>query len=230
MHRRAVIGSLLITSLGMRVSSAQPVGKVRRIGILDLGKSSDIGPLRTSLLRGLRDLGYIQGVHFIVEARGSEGVTERLPDLAAELVRLQVDIIVAAGPTLSALKGATSTIPVVMAASGDPVAEGLVRSLAYPGSNFTGLSSQSVDTTGKLLQLLKELVPGTGLTAVVWDRGSRPNWQAAQTAAKELGWKLLSLEIKTAEDIEPTFKAAVAAGVDTLLVFAPAILFQRAAR
>ena len=93
-----------------------------------------------ALLDALRELGYVWGEHFVTEVRGGEGKPERFPSLAAELVRLQVDVIVAAGPTLSALKQTTSTIPVVMAVSGDPVGEGLVESLARPGRNFTGLS------------------------------------------------------------------------------------------
>jgi hypothetical protein len=96
----------------------------------------------------LRELGYVYGEQFVTEARGGEGKPERLPGLAAELVRLQVDVIVAAGPTLPALKQATSTIPVVIAQAGDPVSEGYAQSLGHPGGNFTGISSQQVETTG----------------------------------------------------------------------------------
>jgi putative tryptophan/tyrosine transport system substrate-binding protein len=119
-----------------------------------------------ALLRGLRELGYVYGEHFVTEPRGGEGRPERYPRLAAELVRLQVDVILGSGPTLPALKQATSTIPVVMAASGDPVGQELVQSLGHPGGNFTGLSSQGVETTGKRLELLKELIPGAGKRSV----------------------------------------------------------------
>jgi putative ABC transport system substrate-binding protein len=107
----------------------------------------------------LRELGYVYGEHFLTEARGGDGRPERFPSLAAELARLRVDVIVAPGPTLSALKRATSTIPIVMAGALDPVGEGLVKSLGRPGTNFTGFSLQSAETAAKRLELLKELVP-----------------------------------------------------------------------
>ena len=129
-------------------------------------------------------------------------------------------MIVAAGPALPALKQATSTIPVVMAAAGDPVGSGYVQSLGHPGGNFTGLSLQSVETTGKRLELLKELVPGVAPVAVLWDRESLLYWQAAEAAARERGWKLLSLEIRDAGEIEGAFKAATDARAGALLVSA----------
>ena len=132
----------------------------------------------------------------MTEPRGGEGRPDRYPGLAAELVRLQVDVIVAAGPTLAALKQATSTIPVVMGGAEDPVGQGFVRSLGHPGGNFTGLSLQSVELTGKQLELLKELVPGAAPVAVLWDRASIQRWQAAEAAAWERGWRLLSLEVR----------------------------------
>jgi putative ABC transport system substrate-binding protein len=113
------------------------------------------------------ELGYVYGEHFVIEPRGAEGKPARFPSLAAELLRLQVDVIVATGLALPPLKQATSTVPVVMAASGDPVGEGFVQSLARPGGNFTGLSLQREEATGKRLELLKELVPGPAPVAVL---------------------------------------------------------------
>ena len=150
--------------------------------------------------------------------------------MAAELVRLQVDVIVAAGPTLRALKQATSTIPVVMAGDGDPVGRGYVQSLAHPGGNFTGLSLQAVELTGKRLELLKELAPAAALVAVLWDRSSPLYWQAAEAATRERRWKLLSLEIRDADDIEAAFKAATDARAGALLVFAAGVLYPHAGR
>jgi putative ABC transport system substrate-binding protein len=166
----------------------------------------------------------------VTEHRGAEGRPERYPVLASELVGLAPDIIVAAGPALPALKKATATIPIVMAAAIDPVAEGLVQSLGRPGTNFTGLSHQFPETTGKRLELLKELVPGPGPVAVLWDRGSQVSWEAANAAARERGWRLLSLEIRDPSEIERTFKAATEAGATALLVLTGQIAFPHRRR
>ena len=148
------------------------------------------------------------------------------PGLAAELVRLQVDVIVAGGPTLPALKQATSTIPIVMVGSDDPVGRGLVRSLGHPGGNFTGMSRQGVEITGKRLELLKEMVPDTAPVGVLWDRTGLLSWQAAEAAARVRGWKLLSLEIRDAGEIEGAFKAATGARAGALLVIGGIALSQ----
>src|SRR3989441_9042916 len=238
MDRRAFIGSLALATLAVPGAAlAQPARKVYRIGILSPTSmtSEMVGPQPQSpfvnaLLRGLRELGYVYGKHFVTEPRGGEGRPERFPNLAAELVRLQVDVIVAGGPSLPALKQATSTIPVVMAGAGDPVSQGFVQSLARPGGNFTGLSLQSVETTGKRLELLKELVPGAAPVAVFWARFSLPSWQAAEAAARERGWKLVSFEIRDAGEIEGAFKAATGARVGALLVFGSAVFDPHARR
>jgi ABC-type uncharacterized transport system substrate-binding protein len=236
MDRRAFIGGLALVTLAPNGTAAQPPRKVHRIGMLGLGPTSDMvgpeprGPITGAFLRGLRELGYVYGEHFVTEPRGAEDRPERYPDLAAELVRLQVDVIVAPGPPLPALKRATSTIPVVMAGAVDPVGQRLVRSLGRPGENFTGLSSQSAETTGKRLELLKELAPGGASVAVLWDRSTLRSWQEAETAAQERGWKLLSLELREAAEIEGAFKAATAARAGAILVAAAALLFNRARR
>jgi putative ABC transport system substrate-binding protein len=227
MERRAFIGGLALGTLAApHVARAQPARKVYRIGILSSRSTTSemVGPqsqdpLINAFLRGLRELGYVYGEHFVTEPRGGEGKPERFSDLATELVRLQVDVIVASGPMLSALKQATSTIPVVMTGAGDPVAAGLVQTLGRPGGNFTGLSLQLVETTGKRLELLKEFVPGAAPVAVLWDpRSGRGQWQAAEAAARDRSWKLLSLEIRDAGEIEGAFKAATGARAGALLV------------
>jgi putative ABC transport system substrate-binding protein len=237
MDRRVFLGGLASGMLAVsRSVSAQPARKVYRIGILASATSSELtGPNpRTpsihAFLRGLRELGYIYGEHFVTEARGSAGRPERLTHLADELVRLPVDVIVAAGFAMPALRKATSTIPVVMAAASDPVGLGYVRSLARPGGNVTGLSLQSIETTGKRLELLKEIIPGAAPVAVLWDRPSEAYWQAAAAAARARDWKLLSLEIRETGDIERAFKAATDAGVGALLVFAAGLVFPEARR
>ncbi len=237
MDRRTFIGGLAITTLAVpRAAPAQPTRKVYRIGVLGIGTTSDLvgpqprSPSVNALLRGLRELGYIYGEHFVTEPRGAEGKPERFPGLAAELVRLQVDMIVASGPALPALKQATSTIPIVMGGDGDPVGRGYVQSLGHPGRNFTGLSLQSLETTGKRLELLKELVPGTALVAVLWDRASLPHWNAAEAAARKRDWKLLSIEIRDTGEIEGAFRTATDARAGALLVFAAGLLFPHARR
>ncbi len=241
MQRRAVIAGLALGPLGgLRSACAQPARKVHRIGILALtnpgSAASDLvgpqprNPYVNALVHKLRELGYVYGEHFVTEPRGSEGRPERFPAMAAELVGLRVDAIVAPGPTLPALKQATSTIPVIMTADGDPVGRRYVQSLAHPGGNFTGLSLQSVELTGKRLALLKELVPPAASVAVLWDRSSPLYWEAAEAAARERGWKLLSLEIRDAGDIEAVFKAATDARAGALLVFAAGVLFPLARR
>jgi putative ABC transport system substrate-binding protein len=178
----------------------------------------------------LRELGYVWGEHFVTESRGAEGKPERFPGLVAELVRLKVDVIVAPGPAVPALKQATLTIPIVMAGSADPVGAGYVQSLGRPGGNVTGLSLQSVETTAKRLEILKELVQTTAPVAVLWDRGSSAYWQAAAVAARDRGWPLLSLEIRDAGEIEGAFRAATGARAGALLVFAATLLFPHARR
>ena len=223
MKRRTLIGAsgLLLTG---RAAFAQPVRKVQRIGVLVASPAADFsGPQPVlsqarALLRGLGELGYVYGQHYVTEVRSAEGNFGRMPAVAAELAGLGVDVILAAGPTLIALKAATSTVPIVMSAGIDPVGDGLIQSLSHPGTNFTGLSHQFADGAGKLLELLKELVAGAAPVAVLWDRGSRSSWETAQAAARSRGWKLQSLEIKGPGEIEAAFKSATDARAGALLV------------
>src|SRR5262249_19143588 len=161
----------------------------------------------------------------MTEVRGGDGKPELFPGLVTELVGLKMDVILAPGPALPALKRATSTVPVVMTATLDPVQQGFVQSLGHPGTNFTGFSLQSSETVGKRLELLKELVPGAAPVAVLWDRFSRGTWQAAEVAARERGWKLLSLEIRDADEIDTALREAVRARAGSLLAFSAGILF-----
>ena len=235
MKRRTLIGTGGLWVVG-RSAFAQPARKVPRIGVL-ITAAATFGagqqpesPSVKALLRGLGELGYVYGQHYVTELRGTEGKPGRYPVLAAELAALGVDVIVAAGPALVALKAATTTIPIVMSAAIDPVADGLVQSLSHPGTNFTGLSHQFPETAGKCLELLKEVAPGTAPVAVLWDRGARSTWEAAQLAAKTRGWKLLSLEIKDASEIEAACKSAAEARAGALLVLTGLITFQNRQR
>ena len=236
--RRTFLGAVSTSLLAAPASArAQPGRKVYRIEILSVGATTSdlVGPeprhsTLGAFLRGLRELGYVYGEHFVTEPRGAESGPDRYPDLAAELVRLQVDVIVASGPALPALKQATSTVPIVMGGGEDPVAQGLAQSLGRPGGNFTGLSNQSVDTSAKRLELLKELVPRAELVAVLWDSTSSRVWRAADAAARERGWKLLSVEIRDAGELEAAFKTATTARAGALLVFAGGLLYPQTRR
>jgi ABC transporter substrate binding protein len=186
MHRRAFLGALGLLSFPSYTIAQRR--NVARIGILSFaGTTADLTgpeprrPSAAALLRGLHELGCMYGRDFVTEPRGAEGRPELWPVQAAELVRLQVDVIVAPGPNLPALKRATSTIPIVMAAASDPVGDGYVASLGRPGGNITGLSLQELDISGKRLELLKEVVPSASPVAVLWANvaaNSARYWQA----------------------------------------------------
>ena len=238
MDRRAFIGSVAVGALASRAASAQPARKVARIGIVGFaGTGSEMSgpePTRPSvkaLLQGLRELGYVYGRDFVTEPRGGEGRPELWPRLVAEVVDLQVDIIVAPGPIMTTLKQATATIPIVMAGASDPIGDGYIQSLRRPGGNITGLSLHEIDTTGKRLELLKELVPSPAPVAVLWNNW-RPEsiryWQAAETAARKRGWRLLKLEVREAGEVEAAFKAATDARAGSLLMIASRLFFSRA--
>jgi len=165
MRRRMLTVLLaLVPLLGTGGACAQNGRKIYRIGVMGFGVASELAgphpanPFIDAFLRGLRDLGYVYGEHFTIEPRGSDGRPSEFRRLADELVGLRPDVIVAPGPMLGALKQATSTIPIVMAADGDPVGRGYAQSLRHPGRNFTGMSLQLVELTPKRLALLKELV------------------------------------------------------------------------
>ena len=238
MDRREFDARLVLIALAASsVIRAQPARRVYRIGVLGLGTTSDMAgahpnsPSIRALIGGMRDLGYKYGEHYVTEPRGAAGSPDRFPTLAAELVRLNVDVILAGGgPAVPALKQATTTIPIVMAASGDPVVDGYVQSLARPGGNITGLSLQSIETTVKRLDLLKQLVPGPAPVAVFWNGPSIQAWRAAEAIARERGWKLLSVEIPDPGAIDAAFKTASDGHANAVLVFAAGVLFPRAQR
>ena len=225
MRRRTFAIGLLV---GVLASSsairAQVVRKVYRIGVLGLGTTPDmtgpnpVSPSVKALLGGMQGLGYVYGEQYVTEPRGSGGNPDRYPALAAELVRLKVDVIVAGGgPSVPALKQATTTIPIVMAASGDPVSDGFVQSLAHPGGNITGLSLQSTEAAAKRFELLKELVPGPAPVAVFWNRPSIQGRNGAEIIAKERGWKILPVEIREPGAIDAGFKMAIDSHVIPIL-------------
>jgi putative ABC transport system substrate-binding protein len=214
------LGALLF-ALCLPVSAQQP-GKIYRVGRLSGALSSSTFSIN-ALRRDLRELGYVEGKNISFELRYAEEKPERLPALADELVRLKVDVIVAGGPNdgLTAMK-ATKTIPIVFTDSpADPVALGLVDSLARPGGNVTGFYSMADFLAGKRLQVLKESIPKVSRVAVLWypkSGSSEPQWTESQLAARQLGLQLHSMEIGNTDKYESAFKEAIKAGSTALAV------------
>jgi len=167
MSKKIFVWLLATLSLGAVYAQAQQPAKIPRIGFL-IGSSPSANAARIEAFRqGLRELGYVEGKNIIIEFRSAEGKFDRLPDLAAEVVRLKVDVIVTTGPIVNRpAKEATSTIPIVMAFDNDPVGNGFVASLARPAGNMTGLANLAPEITGKQLELLKEIVPRLSRVAV----------------------------------------------------------------
>jgi putative ABC transport system substrate-binding protein len=204
-------------------AQAQQPKKVPRIGFLSGSPPSSITARTEAFRQGLRDLGYVEGKNIVIEWRSGEGKRDRFPALAADLVRLKVDVIVTAGPLVTrAAKQATSTIPIVMAQDPDPVGNGFVASLARPGGNITGLSSLAPGLTGKQLELLKEIVPKLSRVAV-FETSTRPGnaqtLREVELAAEAFGVKLQYLDVLSPKDIETAFQAAVTERADGALWF-----------
>ena len=185
-------------------AQAQQPKKVPRIGVLRPGL--DAAPSYEAFRQGLRELGYVEGQNVVLELRDGEAKAERLPDLAAELVRLKVDVIVTSStPAIQAAKKATETIPIVMGFSGDPVGTGIVASLAKPGGNITGLSDIGPEISGKQLELLKEAFPTISRVALFLNpsnQGNRLRLKAAEVTAGELKVQIQALEVRSANDFE----------------------------
>src|SRR5712672_1143008 len=221
--RRREFASLLGAALAWPFPlHAQQPGKIYRIGILETVSSSLNAGNLDALRRGLRELGYIENQNYILEYRSADGDGERFPALADELVRLGVDLIVTRGtPAARAAKKATETIPIVMAAVGEPLGVGIVESLARPGGNLTGLSALVTELAGKRVEPGKELRPGASTAALFHNMGNPivpQQWEETKKAAQALGIEAVLLDVRTRDDILSAFEKASAGRVDTLLV------------
>jgi putative ABC transport system substrate-binding protein len=222
--RRAFLGSLVCGLLAAPgAAGAQQTGKVPRIGWLGGPARETAEVFVREFQQGLKDLGWVEGQTIVIEWRFAGGRAERLPALAAELVRLRVDLIVTPStPTILAAKNATTTIPIVTVGGGDPVELGLVASLARPGGNITGLTTVvSQEIAGKQLELLKETVPKVSRMAVLWNPTTRGNALAlreAEIAARALGVELQVLEARSLNDFESAFSAMSKKRAGALLV------------
>ena len=215
MRRRAAVA--LAVALGLLAASSPgetaQAGKVVRIGWLSTGSTTSHGPLLEGFREGLRELGYMEGKNITIEYRWAEGKIDRLPQLATELVQLKVDVLVTAGsPGIRAAKQATATIPIVMAVGGDPIGSGFVASLARPGGNITGLSNLAEDLVAKLLELLKEAVPGVSRVAVLSNPANPAHAafrQVIQSAARTMGVTLLSVDARGPHEFDGAFATMV---------------------
>lgn len=218
-----------ITLLGTAVvvgplpaAAQQPAGKFHRIGMLETAPAADNTANLDAFRKGLKELGYAEGRNLAIEYRSADGFAERFPQLALELIRLPVDIIVTRGtPAALAAKDATKTIPVVMAASGDPVGNGIVASLARPGGNITGLSGFSTELAAKRVELTKEMLPGVSRIGYLGNLSNRLETTQSdelQRAARILGLEFERLDVPSAAVIGRAFDAAVARQVGAILV------------
>jgi putative ABC transport system substrate-binding protein len=242
--RRAVLATLGALLAAPRAAGAQPIGTgqhgpVRRIGLLAAGAPSDgSSPLGRALLRGLAEHGYVEGRNLVIEGRYAEGRPERLVGLAAELVRLHVELILVAGPQpLDAARAAAKTIPIVMiASSSDPVSQGIVASLGRPGGNITGLTyAASSELAAKQLEVLKEAVPTAmtiGVLSDVDDTAYRRGWaEPLRTAAARLHLGVLPpTNVRTPAEYPPAFRALTERKADALLVILGSISHRHRGR
>jgi putative ABC transport system substrate-binding protein len=224
MNKKILISILAVVIIAfVHTAEAQQATKIFHIGFLSSGASS--ASENTAVIRQrLRELGYIEGKNIDFEYRSAEGKIDRLPDLAAELVRLKVDVIVTEGtPTATAAKNATKTIPIIISGGTDPVATGLVQSLARPGGNITGVTVMNEELAGKRLELLKETSPKVSRLGVLWNSanpGTAVVFKQTQSAAQALSLSLQPLEVKTVNDLQVAFDAATRSGVNGLVLLA----------
>ena len=222
MINRIIICLVVTVFLGTVFSAEaqEPAGKDPRIGFLSTAAHSSLSSRLEAFHQGLHELGFIEGKSIAIEYRSAEGKPDRLPELAAELVRLKVDCIVTAGETPThAAKQATSTIPIIMTTVGDPVGLGFVASLARPGGNITGLSTYSTDLAGKRLELLKETIPKLSRVAIVSDpRSLAAEVKETEAAARLLKVQLIFLEVQNLDDLENAFRSIARSRVDAIVI------------
>jgi len=224
------IGLAVILALGLfaapLATEAQQAGKVYKIGIISVTRR----PGEEAFIERLKELGYVERRNLIIERRYSEGQAERFPEFAAEMVRHKVDMIVAGTtPAALAVKSATKTIPIVFPTAIDPVGAGVVASLARPGGNITGLTTQAPDLVAKRLQLLKEAIPRASRIAVLWNAANPANvqqWREAQDAAHALGVTLQSQAVHGPTDFEPVFAAMARERPDGFLLIVDGLTIQ----
>jgi putative tryptophan/tyrosine transport system substrate-binding protein len=221
-----VIGLAVVITLNLFLAplavDAQPSEKVYRIGMLERTSKTLNAASLNGFLRGMQELGYVEGKHFVIEYRSADGLDERFPELAADLVRVKVDLIVTRGTqAILATKNATNTIPIVITGAGDPVAQGIVASLARPGGNITGLNPMVTELYPKRVELLRALVPKAVRIAALCNMSSPavpPAWKEVERAARSLGIEAQLFDVRKTGDLGPAFEGAVKQRADGLVV------------
>ena len=217
---RFILAALLV---GFGVAEAQQPTKILRIGFLAAATPATAAHLLEAFKQGLHEHGYVEGKNTVLELRFGEGKAEQFPILAAELVRLKVDVIVAlTNPVIDAVRQATQTIPIIMPAASDPVGAGFVASLARPGGNITGLTGYSPELNGKRLEILKEAFPKLSRVALLLSPnfpGSTLDLKETESAARALGLRMQPLEVRDDSDIDRSFKAMIKERADALTMF-----------
>jgi putative ABC transport system substrate-binding protein len=231
-----VVAALVLAVLvAPSVTEAQPARKVWRVGFLGDGPRADRAAISIEPFRdGLRELGYLEGQTVVIEERWSEGQSERLLDLATELVRLNVDVIVTHGVRgTKAAQDATRTIPIVMAVSPDPVATGLIASLARPGGNITGMTDSAAELAEKEIQVMRDVVPRTRRVAILWNEGNpgaRTTFEQTRNAATRVGLGVATVAVRSPEDLEGAVAQAAAGRPDVLIVIHDTLTVNHRAR
>ena len=231
--RKTIIGltfSALLFAPSSLVQAQQPK-KVARIVFLSVQSRSILSARFDAFRQGLRELGYEEGKNIVIDYRDSEGSQDRLPEVVAEIVRRQTDVIVTGGSQATrAAKEGTSTIPIVMAQDNDPLGAGFVASLARPGGNVTGLANLTAELSGKQLELLKEILPKLSRLAVFSDAtepGNPRSLKETEAAARGFGVQLFYMDVQAAKDIEPAFRAANSKRAEALMVLPSPAMNQR---
>jgi putative ABC transport system substrate-binding protein len=218
----AVAGFGLLSGCGTVPMPWQQVARVPRVGLLLPGAQAGAAANVAAFKDGLRDVGYVDGQNIVVESRFAEGSADRLAELATELVRLPVDALAASTtPAIQAVMRATSTVPIVMMSSGDPIGAKLVASLARPGANVTGVTTMATELSGKRLELLKAAVPGATRAAAIWntaDDGMNAEYGETVVAARALGLELQPLGARTVDDLVRAYEAAGSGGAQMVVV------------
>jgi putative ABC transport system substrate-binding protein len=225
MNRKFFCVALVAMFVTLCVPAEAQQSKIAKIGVLVPSNPGATGHLLEAFRQGLREHGYVEGKNFVLERRYGEARAERISELARELVSLKVDVIVTATDiAIAAVKQQTSTIPIVMANSTDPVGTGFVASLARPGGNVTGQSTISPELSGKRLEVLREVIPGLSRVAFLWNpdvRGAVLDYNETEGAARSLGLQLQSVEVPRAENLDRAFSAITKDRAQALIVPAP---------
>jgi putative tryptophan/tyrosine transport system substrate-binding protein len=234
MKRRQATVALAVLGVVPFAGEGQPTARSHRVGFLGLSSPSDYAPYLNAFLQGLRELGYVEGTNIVIDYRWADGREERLPELATELVALKPDVLVAHAVGVGAAQRATSSIPIVMGVSGDPVALGLIKSLARPGGNTTGIASQMTNFASKYLELLKELVPKLKAVAILSNLSLptvRKGLEEIEIAARKLGVRVQSFRVTAdASPLESAFAAILRDRPDGLVVQPDPITGRHGAR